>query len=564
MAALQSLVVVDSDPRSRDAVAFGFERAGCSVHATPDAREALALAATRVPQLVVASTALVGMDAPGFVRAVRGGPRSVDLPIVVVGEGGKRDEVVAAGADDYFARPAFIRDVVTLARLLAAREGGEVRARLDDFGLFFVARALIGARRSAVVTLERPVGRAGELRFHDGELLSARVGKQAGANAFHQLLLWEQAQMHLLFERPADLRKKFQKPVERLLEDGARYVSEFETVAAKVGGPKVVYQRQEARLSQVRRQVPAEVAPVVALFDGVNTLIDVVEDSPFKPFDTIMIAHRLVELEALAKREPPPPSTLVSNLAVKDWLLGNASEGQAAVTVSEEVGRVVAEVQAKGDPAVRPPASKRKPAEVKENPPPVPDLDDRPTVKTMPVARPVEPEPVVELRTEPVVEARPAVAEKPAAPAPAPQPAVDLSRYPRIDPAALERAFGEPPPRPPSDLDEKPRAVPGLSRIERMSTNPSWPPNKPADEAKPAGGVAEERRAAPVPVAAPAREASGRQTGPHGKVGFDALDEEFFAREAELQKVDTVDTFDDLVDPRGPRRGGPQPARKKR
>src|SRR5947208_393753 len=114
MPPLESLVVVDADPRSRDATAFGFEREGCVVHATS---------------------------------------------------------------------------------------------------------GLHAARASAVRTLERGQ-RGGELRFDDGQLAQARVGKQTGANAFHQMLLWEKADLHLRFVPPGGERR-IHKPVDRLLEDGA-------------------------------------------------------------------------------------------------------------------------------------------------------------------------------------------------------------------------------------------------------------------------------------------------------------------------------------------------------
>jgi hypothetical protein len=35
-------------------------------------------------------------------------------------------------------------------------------------------------------------------------------------------------------------------------------------------------------------------------------------------------------------------------------------------------------------------------------------------------------------------------------------------------------------------------------------------------------------------------------TGPHARTGFDPVDEEFFAREADLQRVEAVDYFEDL------------------
>ena len=79
MAHLESLVVLDPQPKSREALVFGFARAGYSVYATGEARDAFEAAARvegeRAPQLVVTSTSLAGdwgeaMDLVGKLREV--------------------------------------------------------------------------------------------------------------------------------------------------------------------------------------------------------------------------------------------------------------------------------------------------------------------------------------------------------------------------------------------------------------------------------------------------------------------------------------------------------------
>ncbi len=409
--------------------------------------------------------------------------------------------------------------------------------------MYFLTRALWAARRSTLVTVQRGK-RSGELTFDEGALAFARAGRQSGANAFHQLLLWEKADLFLRSGLGDDAGKRIQKPVERLLEDGARFVTEFETIAARVGGPQVVYAVDEKRLDEVRRQVPAEVQPVVTAYDGKRTLIDVVEDSPFRAFDAVMITVRLVDLGVLVRREPTAPSTLSASLAVKDWLLGTAPDGGARVTVSEEVGRVIAGAQAKA--ADRTPTKKqaaaRKPASsgattapVRPRPAPAPEKSQptapkaappvekpQPQARTQKVAAP--PPPAAPDKPQPAAEKpQPQKAEKSAKksapvekrPQPQPQP-VDVARLPRLDPAAIERAL------------ESPEAGAATRPFQRVA------PEEVAPAAEPAGGHA--------------------RTGPHAKSAFSALEEEFFARESELHEVEPVDTFDDLVDNRPPQR----------
>jgi DNA-binding response OmpR family regulator len=677
MSALESLVVVDADPRSRDAVAFGFEREGCVVHATADAREAIALVETGVPQVLVASTHVAGMEAAAMVKAVRAGKRGQEIGVVVIGDESSRDATLAGGADDFLARPAFIRDVVTMARIAAARSDGEVRGQLADYGLFFLTRALSAARQSGVVTLERG-RRAGELTFEGGELQGARVGKQNGANAFCQLLLWDRGTLHVRFGVPAlPAQKKIQKPVDRLLEDGARFVTEFETVAERVGGPHVVYAVDGKRLTEVRKQVPAEVAGLLDNYDGARTLIDVVEDSPFKPLDTVMITHRLVELGALQKRAETPPSTLSASLAVKDWLLGNPTSG-SPVTASEQVGKVVAETLAKGDksakskkevrgpvPAKTPAGAAPAPAKAPSPSPSPPSSGDgkplRTTLPGMPVANsprtkpsspaptakasesippslrdaravPVQPpaekksaappKPKEEPKPAPQKPREPAAPEAPASAAPeseineplprilrrhvippiqpeepaaAARPTVpraapsqmasgaaaegeteEHKRFMKLDPAAIERALTSdsgldtipfervpesevPPVRPvpaaPVPLEsaitapKEPRAAAPFAPVpfEAAVTAPKKPRNAPPSE--PLASVIVRPDTGAVPRVAEPANAGREGTGRHPRSAFDALEEEFFAREADLHRVEPVDNFDDLEAP---------------
>ena len=75
------------------------------------------------------------------------------------------------------------------------------------------------------------------------------------------------------------------------------------------------------------------------------TLVDLVEASPVKPFDTIKVCYRLCELGLVARRDPVRPiSPLTAQVAVRDWLLGTASpEPRSTVT---EAGRRAAEAYA--------------------------------------------------------------------------------------------------------------------------------------------------------------------------------------------------------------------------
>jgi CheY-like chemotaxis protein len=381
MAHLRALVIFDPLQRSSSAGAaagsaalrFGFERDGYTVHAPASAQDALSMAqGSSVAQLMV--VVLPGADddesdeararavsaAYSLVARLREEPETRQLPIVVLGDRGAREQALRAGADEFIARPAFIRDVITLSKLaVAARQDGDeggVVGTLEEYQLYFLTRALAAAERSCVLELERG-RRTGEVHFLKGQVCAARVGGGAhgmvGATAFNHLLLWSEASMHLRFESPASVAadRKIAVGVEELLAAGAKFAREFEALADRIGGPSAIYRQEPRKAASQRGRIPAEVLALLKIYDGRRPLIDVVEDSPFKPNDTIKITHRLHEMGVLERLSAPvTTSPLTAALAVRDWLLGGqegagpkVEEPRSSVT---EAGRRAAEAYA--------------------------------------------------------------------------------------------------------------------------------------------------------------------------------------------------------------------------
>ena len=106
---------------------------------------------------------------------------------------------------------------------------------------------------------------------------------------------------------------------------------EFETLSARVGGAQAVYAHEPRRAAEARAQIPAEVMVLVKQYDGRKPLIDIVEDSPFKP-----LRHHQdhlsgwPQLGAIVRKETRESTPLTERLAVRDWLLGDGDERERA------------------------------------------------------------------------------------------------------------------------------------------------------------------------------------------------------------------------------------------
>ncbi len=519
MAHLESLVVLDPNQRSRDALAFGFARDGYEVFAVEEGAEALQAVRKNGVQLVVVATpdaSGAGTDGDGadvkspvadpllaVVGRLRQETATRELPIVVLGDRLGREEALRSGADEFVARPAFLRDVITLSKLaVALRQGGDpagIAAQLDDYGLYFLTRALAVAGRSAVITLGRGE-RRGELAFAQGEIVSARVGGLRGLAAYQHLLIWSHATLELQLESPAGERK-LTLPVEELLGQGARFVERFEEHAAPLGGPDAVFAAVTRRVAAVRAEMPPSVFTLLKLCDGARAVIDLVEDGPFKPFDAVGVLTRLQELGAIERldgdeeRPTPPRTPLREQLAVRDWLVGAGAE-EARTTVTE-AGRRAAEAYAE-EAALR--STQSAPAD---------DLFESPAIP-----RPVAP---AAKNSQSAGKSKKKKKGKHAR---------DASRHSATAPAPASTS---------TPTVQASAPVNGQSNGHGLTpTSGSAPPVATA--------------AAPAAKLTPAQIAEA----PVKEKLFDDMDEAFFAREAEPSEP--VDTFDDLPAPQKPKR----------
>ncbi|MBI4510782.1 MAG: response regulator [Deltaproteobacteria bacterium] len=357
MSRISRVIVVDDDNQSRATLAFGFEREGVAVHKAAGIEAALGLLEEKKGEAVVASLdGTAGCLLTKQVRARRAGSK---LPVLVLGSAPMRRAVLEAGASDFLHKPAFVQDVITLIRLLCLKKpdgAGSSTSPVTWLGelrefpsLFHLVRALSAAQRTGVMTLVRGL-RRGELRFFEGEVTSAQVGMLHGMAALHQLLLWPEARFELRSESVVR-RQQIPLPTWEILEEAGRFLCDFEEIARGLA-PGSVFEQDLRRVAECAGKIPREVGPVLRLFDGVRTLADIIEDSPFRINETVTIAHRLLELGAIKRASLPRPKAgaRAALSVIDDWLVGGAP--QAPMRGRQESGRVG---PLPGQPAAPPP-----------------------------------------------------------------------------------------------------------------------------------------------------------------------------------------------------------------
>ena len=103
------ILVVDDDPRNLFVVTAALEQQGATVANALNGQRALELMAGTAPDLVVMDIMMPEMDGYKTIAAMRAAPRLAAIPVLALTAKalpGEREKALAAGADDYLAKPA--------------------------------------------------------------------------------------------------------------------------------------------------------------------------------------------------------------------------------------------------------------------------------------------------------------------------------------------------------------------------------------------------------------------------------------------------------------------------
>ncbi|GGX69392.1 DNA-binding response regulator [Streptomyces minutiscleroticus] len=133
------LLVVDDEPTVRELLRAALRYAGFEVDAAATGREALELAAHRMPDLVLLDVMLPDLDGLEVIRRLRARPRSArrgaggDVPVLfVTARDGRQDRLsgLRLGGDDYVTKPFDLEELIARIRAVLRRTRGDDPDRL--------------------------------------------------------------------------------------------------------------------------------------------------------------------------------------------------------------------------------------------------------------------------------------------------------------------------------------------------------------------------------------------------------------------------------------------------
>jgi hypothetical protein len=163
-----------------------------------------------------------------------------------------------------------------------------------------------------------------------------------GQAAFHQLLLWTDARFDFSYE---DIVRRQQIPLslDELFLDAERFL-EGVRESAELLSPSMVLEQDVTRVHNLGKQIPTEVHGVLRMFDGHRVLADILEDSPYRVFETLRVAQKAMEVGLLRPvAEQRAKTSWKAILAIEEWLVGSETrDGVVERTAKIESGPIAA------------------------------------------------------------------------------------------------------------------------------------------------------------------------------------------------------------------------------
>lgn len=120
----QRILVVDDEDDLRKVLEFNLRNAGFLTLSAATGREALAIAESEIPDLILLDVMLPDIQGTQVCKQIKSNPDLRDIPIVMVTARGEEiDRVVGfeLGVDDYIVKPYSVREVVLRVRAILKR-----------------------------------------------------------------------------------------------------------------------------------------------------------------------------------------------------------------------------------------------------------------------------------------------------------------------------------------------------------------------------------------------------------------------------------------------------------
>jgi len=155
--AKEKILVVDDEEDILELLRFNLLREGYNVSCAASGEEALRLAQSEIPDLLVQDLMLPGIDGLEVTKILKNDSRTRDIPIVMLTAKGEEADIVTGlelGADDYITKPFSPRVLVARVRAVLRRKVKEYK---EETPVLRIHDIVIHPGRHEVLVNDKPV-----------------------------------------------------------------------------------------------------------------------------------------------------------------------------------------------------------------------------------------------------------------------------------------------------------------------------------------------------------------------------------------------------------------------
>lgn len=208
----EAILVVEDEEDILELIRYNLRKAGYSVSTAMTGEDALNLAFSETPDLILLDLMLPGVDGLEVCRRVRQDPRTHGLPIIMVTAKGEESDIVAGlelGADDYITKPFSPKVLSARVQSVLRRRG---KTEPADTDVLRIHDLVIHPGRHELLVDDNPV----ELTFTEFRVLHFLARRPGWVFTRYQIVDAVHGQDYPVTDRSVDvqiagLRKKLGK-----------------------------------------------------------------------------------------------------------------------------------------------------------------------------------------------------------------------------------------------------------------------------------------------------------------------------------------------------------------